>query len=143
MLAPSNNFEGISIWYNSSELAFSFKDIIRAGLFNLLFKLNKASFNKFRELGESKKANRNETITGGYYFLDMIGVDPPCQNQGYAKIMIETKLEIIDENKMPCYLETSNIANADYYNKYGFRMIDENNFHDIKTYSLYRESKNK
>jgi hypothetical protein len=141
VLAPSNNLEGISIWYKSDQLNFSFIDMVRAGFFGLLIKLNKTFFNTFRELGESKKASRNEIVKGTCYFLDMIGVDPEYRNQGHARIMIEKKLDVCDREKLPCYLSTSSKDNIDFYKKYGFHIIHENNFHEIKLYSMYRESK--
>ena len=71
----------------------------------------------------------------------MIGVDPAHRNKGYAKLLIESKLEDIDKENIQCYLETSDINNINYYKKYGFHLIHEFSFNDYKSFCMIRESK--
>jgi hypothetical protein len=141
VMASSNNLEGISIWYKSDDLNFPITSILKAGLFNLFISINKSSLYKFIKLGNEKKINRNKTIKGKYYFLDMIGVDPAHRNKGYAKLLIESKLEDIDKENIQCYLETSDINNINYYKKYDFHLIHEFSFNDYKSFCMIRESK--
>ena len=137
-LSPSKNLEGISLWYRPGAPAFSFGDIIKSGIFPLLFHADWESFRRFKKLGDSKKEFRCRRIRGDYYLLDMIGVESACRNQGHGRVMIEEKLRGIDRERMPCYLETSSEINVQYYHKYGFHTIHENDFYGIRSYLMLR-----
>jgi ribosomal protein S18 acetylase RimI-like enzyme len=141
VMAPSDNLEGISIWYKSDNLNFPFSSVAKAGFFSLLFFMNPFILCKFLKLGHIKKTNRNSVIQGKYCFLDMIGIDPIHQGKGYAGLMIETELKRIDQEHLACYLETSNIHNVDYYKRYGFHCFHEYSFSGHKSFCMIRDAK--
>ena len=69
----------------------------------------------------------------------MIGVNPLFQRRGFGRKMIESKLFDCDKIKMRCYIETSDLTNINYYEKFGFSLINEYNIQDIKVFCLLRE----
>lgn len=138
VIAPSKDIEGISIWYKSKDLNFSLSSLIKAGLISLFFNLGIKSFNRFKELGDTKKSNRDKMIEGDYYFLDVIGIDPSFARCGNAKLLINYILLQVDKENMNCFLETSNIKNVDYYSKFGFELFSKYEHDGLESFCLLR-----
>lgn len=61
------------------------------------------------------------------YYLMVLGVDPEYQRKGIASALLKPVLDKCDREKIPAYLETSNINNLKFYEKHGFRIKDEIN----------------
>jgi GNAT superfamily N-acetyltransferase len=141
VIAPSNKIEGVSIWLPSSGSSVSSMDAIRAGLLGLVFYIDIKTLGRFLELGNIKGKMRAEIVQGPYYLCDMIGVDPKFQRFGYGRKMIEAKLCDFDEAKMPCYLETSELKNIAYYERFGFTLIHKYPISDVNVFCLLREPK--
>jgi hypothetical protein len=141
VIAPSKDIEGVSIWYRSKDLNFSLSSLIKAGLISLLLNIGTKSFIRFKELGDTKKSNRNKMIDGDYYFLDVIGIDPSFAGRGYAKLLINSILLQVDEENMNCFLETSNNKNIDYYSKYGFELFSRYDYDGLESFCLLRKWK--
>jgi GNAT superfamily N-acetyltransferase len=140
VIAPSNRLEGVSIWLPSTRSHSSNTDAVRAGLLNLLFHLDSGSIDRLIEIGKSKSLKRREILKGSYYFCDMIGVEPQIQRQGVGRKMIEAKLRDFDGENVPCYLETSNLENVDYYKQYGFALYHHYKITDIDVFCLLRKA---
>ncbi|MFZ5722928.1 MAG: GNAT family N-acetyltransferase [Pseudomonadota bacterium] len=60
-----------------------------------------------------------------HYYLQVLGVDPQAQGQGWGRQLLQHGLTIADEARMPCYLETMNADNVGFYVRYGFRLTGE------------------
>jgi GNAT superfamily N-acetyltransferase len=59
------------------------------------------------------------------WFLDMVGVDPPHQGRGIGAAVISSGLERSRETGIPAFLQTGNPRNVPYYERFGFRVVDE------------------
>ena len=139
VIAPSKNIESVSIWYKSMELKIGLNSLLKAGLINTIYNLNFKSFIRFKRLGDAKRINRDLLLDKEYYFLDVIGTDPSILRKGYARLLIDSMLEKIDNEKMICFLETSNIKNINYYNKYGFILLSTYKYDGLESYCMVRE----
>ena len=139
VFAPSDNIEGVSIWINSSNKKSSLWNVLKAGLISLFLNIDKQSFDRFSYIGKYKQNTRTNLITNNYYLLDTIGVDPQLQKKGFARLLMEAKLEEIDQLKIPCYLETSDKMNLNFYKKFGFEIIHEYELASVKVFCLFRE----
>jgi GNAT superfamily N-acetyltransferase len=139
--APSNDLEGVSIWIDSSSTKASVGRILMHGFLPLLFHLNIRSICRFIKVGIRKQKERKKILNGPYYLLDVIGVDPQWQGKGFARFMIESKLNEYDKHQYPCYLETSKRENIAFYQKYGFRLLHEYDLMTARVYCLIKESK--
>ena len=73
----------------------------------------------------------------------LIGVDPKFQGKGYASRLIREMLLRIDEEGLPCYLETQKEQNVSIYQHFGFKVIDEFIIPGttIKAWPMLREGK--
>jgi hypothetical protein len=112
-------------------------DAIDAGLIRLFFKLGFKGFARFMRLKKKKSVERNIILKNDdCYFLDMIGVDPSCQNKGFASSIMKNKLNEIKNIGKKCYLETSNENNIVFYKKLGFEPIKEYSYDGLRVYCL-------
>jgi GNAT superfamily N-acetyltransferase len=141
VLASSIKLEGVSIWIDSSSKKPSAIKILFCSLIPLFTRVNPMSAFRLIKIGQLKERVRKDILKGPYFLLDIIGVSPMHQNQGYARRIIETKLMEYDNQPNPCYLETSNKENLDFYAKYNFRLYHEYQLKTLNIYCLLRESK--
>ncbi|MEN8615050.1 GNAT family N-acetyltransferase [Dehalogenimonas sp. THU2] len=54
--------------------------------------------------------------------LDLIAVDPKFQGQGFASMLLRPMLHRLDNDDMPCYLETQSLRNVEMYRRFGFEL---------------------
>jgi hypothetical protein len=55
-----------------------------------------------------------------HYYLSLLGTDPRQLGHGYGLGLLGASVALIDEERMPAYLEASNPANVPLYERYGF-----------------------
>jgi GNAT superfamily N-acetyltransferase len=56
------------------------------------------------------------------WYLEAMGVHPRAQRRGVGSRLITPVLTLADESGLPCYLQTSDPANIEYYRRYGFEV---------------------
>jgi ribosomal protein S18 acetylase RimI-like enzyme len=61
-----------------------------------------------------------------HWYLQIIGVDPLYQGQGFTSRLVRPMLERIDSERMPCALDTNIDQNVAIYRRFGFEVISEN-----------------
>jgi ribosomal protein S18 acetylase RimI-like enzyme len=54
-------------------------------------------------------------------------VDHKFQGNGYASKLLRPMLKRLDEEVVPCYLETLEKHNVGLYEHFGFKVVDESN----------------
>ena len=140
-IATSSKLEGISIWIDSSSKKPSTVKILWSCLIPLILRVDPKSVFRFIKIGLAKAKARRCILKCHYFLLDIIGVNPIYQNQGYARRMIESKLKEYDNQPNPCYLETSDKENLAFYEKFNFRLYHEYQLMTTNIYCLIRESK--
>jgi GNAT superfamily N-acetyltransferase len=141
VIAPTSKMEGVSIWIDSSRKESSIIQLLKDGLIPLFLNLDLKSIFRFFSIGIQKQRMRKKILSGPYFMLDVIGTDPSYQNQGFGRLMIESKLKEYDTQPNPCYLETSDKGHIPFYNKYGFQLHHEYQLKEIRVYCLLRDSR--
>ncbi|KAA8498740.1 Puromycin N-acetyltransferase [Porphyridium purpureum] len=63
-----------------------------------------------------------------YFFL--IGTSPEAQGLGYGSELMRKLAELADAHKMVSYLECSSVKNRDFYQKFGFQVVQTLTVHD-------------
>ena len=63
--------------------------------------------------------------TEAHYYLYAIGTTPVGRGKGVGGMMMEAGLTVVDDNRMPAYLESSKESNVSFYRRYGFEVIEE------------------
>jgi GNAT superfamily N-acetyltransferase len=60
-----------------------------------------------------------------HYYLSLLGTHPDHRGRGEGMGLLAANLALIDEQRIPAYLESSNRANDHRYERVGFRMVGE------------------
>jgi ribosomal protein S18 acetylase RimI-like enzyme len=59
-----------------------------------------------------------------HWYLCLLAADPMAWRRGIGTALIESSLASVDEDGLPCYLETQKEANLAYYRRFGFEETD-------------------
>src|SRR5690606_29750346 len=60
-----------------------------------------------------------------HWYLAVIGSDPVVRGGGYGDAWMRSRLEQVDAEHAPAYLESSNPDNIPYYARFGFEVTGE------------------
>jgi GNAT superfamily N-acetyltransferase len=58
---------------------------------------------------------------GPHWHLLVLGVDPPQRGRGVPAALMAGVLALVDQQRLPLYLETMKPENLDYYPRFGFQ----------------------
>ena len=139
VLAPSERIEAVSIWFRSEGADSSAVTALRAGLVGLCMRVGFGVVSKLMQVSATKSRVRAELISRPYSLLDVIGVEPSLQGQGFARRMLKEKLCELDSQHLPCYLETSRMITAQYYERFGFTLVHQYRLAAMDVFCLWRE----
>src|SRR4029077_13154587 len=59
------------------------------------------------------------------WYLDAIAVDPPHQHAGVGTGLVHHGLALAEDDGVGAFLETSQATNVGFYERFGFRVVDE------------------
>lgn len=60
-----------------------------------------------------------------HWYLMALGVDPAHQHKGHGTRLVRRGIQRADKDNRPIYLETETGANASFYEKLGFDVLNE------------------
>lgn len=60
-----------------------------------------------------------------HWYLPIIGADPAYLGQGLGGALMKHACSLIDEDRLPAYLESSNPRNISLYERHGFEVMGE------------------
>jgi len=138
IVAPSRGIEAVAVWVRSENMRLATTEILRAGFATLPLKIGLPATKRLLGVGRSKHRKRAQLLTGRYYLLDMLSVDPKQQNKGYGRLLLESKLQDIDRECARCYLETSDARNIEYYQRFGFELVHQYRIARVPVFCLLR-----
>ena len=122
--AISSSLEGVAMWFPPETADMSLWGIIRCGGLSLLPKIGRFT-GKMQRLNEYTNLIRRRHAPFRHWFLQTLGVAPVFQGRGYAGALLKAMLVRIDEEHLPCYLDTENSENVFIYQHYGFKVIEQ------------------
>ena len=121
----SINMEGVAVWIQSDYYSMTFVRMVRSVPFSVILGLLRNGFQRMKDVGDYLDTAHERLAPSKHMYLQMIGVDPQHQGKGYAGKLIKPMLARLDEEKMPCYLETLDEKNVALYEHLGFKLIEE------------------
>ena len=83
---------------------------------------------RFMRLSRGFDAMKSHHPVERHYYLYLLGVHPDRQSHGLGSALLRTMLERCDREQMPAYLEASSPHNIPFYQRHGFRVINEFQF---------------
>lgn len=75
-----------------------------------------------------------------HYYLEFIGVDPSQQGKGLGSSLLSDLSGRADQEKVGCYLETSNARNMPLYQRFGYEIVAEEEILGVNTWFMWRSS---
>jgi hypothetical protein len=60
-----------------------------------------------------------------HWYLAVIGSDPTVRGGGFGQALMRSRLDRVDADHAPAYLESSNPDNIPYYQRFGFEITGE------------------
>ena len=115
-----SSMKGVAVWQAPSppKLGF-FREC--ASVLPLLWSVRPA-MSRLRRVGDVvTKAHIREP----HWYLAAIGTEPSHQGHGIGSALLAPILRRCDESKLPAYLESSNEANIPFYQRHGFKVLDQ------------------
>jgi ribosomal protein S18 acetylase RimI-like enzyme len=60
-----------------------------------------------------------------HWYLPAIGSDPMVRGKGFGQVLMESRLDRVDAEHAPAYLESTKHENIAYYQRFGFEVTGE------------------
>ena len=87
--------------------------------------VGREALERFAYYGRCVYSVRKNHAPAQHWFLELIGVTPEFQGKGYAGVLLKPMLDMIDRERLPCYLDTEVEKNVAIYTRYGFKVVDD------------------
>jgi len=123
--ASSEKLEGVAAWLPPGKAPFGVWQIIRSVPLSALFRFGRQGAGRMRAYGRFVDDLHRRLVPYPHWYLQIIGVDPAHQGQGFSRRLLRPVLERIDRERMPCYLETNAVKNVAIYRRFGFEVVSE------------------
>ena len=122
----TQGFEAVALWLPPGK-SVGFWAVMKSGFASARFAVTPPFPNlrrmmaTLREFDESHK----QQMPDPHWYLMALGVDPTHQGEGHGSALVRWGIQRADNNNRPVYLETETGANASFYERLGFDVLDE------------------
>ncbi len=121
--APSKNIEGVAAWLPHEKINLSVLQYIRHGALSVFFSAGKEGRRNLLRYPNLVSKKREQHANFPHMYLYNIAIDPVYQGRGYASKLLKPMLAKLDENHLPCYLESPE-RNVTLYEHFGFEVVE-------------------
>lgn len=123
--ASSAKMEGVSAWLPPGKAPSGGWQIIRSVPPSVLFRFGRQGASRMQAYGRYVDNMHRKLVPYPHWYLQIIGVDPVYQGQGFSSQLVKPMLERIDRVHLPCFLETNIEKNVAIYQRFGFGVVSE------------------
>lgn len=110
----------VAIWFPPGPSAKAIPALLREGAWRSLWDLGwGGTWRVVRFLGVMVKLHE-AAVAGAHWYLLGLAVHPDHQGKGWGAALLARGLERARAEEVPCYLETTNPANLQFYERHGF-----------------------
>ena len=120
-----DNFTGGSAWLTPGNTKMSTMRVLRAGLWQMPFRIGLGGFSRFNKLDSTASAVHKKHVQGDHWYLLVLGTHPDQQGTGIGTAAIDAGVAKADEAGLLAYLETGTESNVEYYTKRDFKIAEE------------------
>ena len=121
----SEDLEGIAIWRAPKKVNVSYWKYIRNGAIKLPLNFGVESTKRIIFSQAVKDSIRDIYMKIPFWYLEVIGVDPPYQGKGFANMLLKPMLRRIDKEHFPIWLDTVLKRNVSFYEHFDFIILEE------------------
>ena len=121
LIAHSDGILGVALWMPPGSFPLSSARKVRmAPTLIRMTLIVGGGMRRFAQVGSAlERAHPPEPS----WYLQAMGVHPRAQRQGAGSRLMAAGIELADADQLPCYLQTSDPANVQYYERFGFELI--------------------
>jgi len=124
--APSSNYEGIMALSQGETSYMTFGKLLKSGgihpILKLGFKRLITIADAFAPMDDVRKKHMKERP---FVYIQVIGVSTQHQGKGYGKQLINALIQATEKNKIPIYLDTETENNVKWYERLGFKTVEQ------------------
>jgi len=120
IFAPDEAIEGFIILMPPGKTSVSARRFIESGGLALPFSVSFGILSRSLEYESNNLRIRRNVCSDETWYIFQFGVAPEKQGQGLGSKLMKPFLNWLDEQQLPCYLETHKQKNVDLYAHYGF-----------------------
>jgi hypothetical protein len=142
LYATSQNIEGIAAWFPYNKLFISTWQMIKYGILPIIVKVGRESLKKMLLYEKFCKEKHVQFANFPHWYLHNIAVDPIYQGKGYASKLLKPMLAKLDDQNLPCCLETQKKSNVSIYQHFGFEIIEKTIIPELEVDSWFMLRKN-
>jgi ribosomal protein S18 acetylase RimI-like enzyme len=122
----SAQLEGIAVWMRSDKRdKRSFLRVLTSGAIWQAINIGIKALRKMHAYDQYVNRKHEELVHAKHWYLAVLAVDPQHQGKGYGSRLLNEMLSNIDEEGLPCYVETEGEKNVSMYQHFGFKVVDE------------------
>jgi len=138
----SEKLEGVAAWLPPGKSPFGVWQIMRSVPLSTLVRFGRQGAGRMRAYGRFVDNLHRRLVPYPHWYLQIIGVDPAYQGQGFSSRLLRPVLERIDSERMPCYLETNAVKNVAIYRRFGFEVVSEDRMPgtEVTTFAMLRKA---
>jgi len=140
--ATSSGLEGIAAWLTSENFPMTAWKLLRSVPLPVFFSLGRESGQRMKSFGDYIDGVHKRLAPFEHWFLQTIGVAPEYQGKGYASRLLRPMLIRLDQEGLPCYLETVDKQDVPIYEHFGFKVMEESMVPgtDLTNWAMLREA---
>ena len=138
--------QGVACWLRPGHTTPMTRHLLWLGLsrwplWRALVQLGVKGIRQLSALTAYADAQHRQAAPSAHWYLWALGVEPDHQRQGVGRRLLQVGLARADAERRPCYLETNNVLNLLFYQKYGFKMVGRGqpDGHELTFWALRRE----
>jgi GNAT superfamily N-acetyltransferase len=141
--ATSDKLEGVALWFLSGGPNHSPKQRRSIGQRMASLFADKAQMKRVQAFTYYADEVRKRLMPGRHWYLQILGVDPAYQGQGFSSCLLRPMLARADKDGLPCFLETQAEKNVKLYEHFGFRVAEEGMIpgSNVKSWAMVRDVK--
>jgi len=124
VFATAGTVQGSAVWLPPGESIIHpdrLMDLVAEGP----GRLGEDAFERFVRFMMLGQRLHHDAMPEPHWYLMLLGVEPALQGQGLGSALLAPMLTRIDAARLPCYLETTNHRNLDFYLEHGFEVVTE------------------
>ncbi len=91
----------------------------------LLLRILAVTGSRFLRAGRLDETMSRRHPEAPHYYLAILGTDPDEQGRGIGSALLQPILARCDQERVPAYLESSKESNLPFYERHGFRVVEE------------------
>ena len=122
--APTQKIEGVAAWLPYDKTNLSNWHYIRHGALSVVIGAGKEGRKQLMRYSNLANKKHKQHANFPHMYLYNLAIDPNHQGNGYASRLLKPMLAKLDENNLPCYLETHE-RNIPLYEHFGFELIEQ------------------